>query len=148
MLSIPNFTTVNHSSIIVKSLPNSVYGKSNTLLFHYGFKSLEIKPTLLSNKASLLDIYISTQLNVPTSTKELLSSVETPFYMFFNMNFVDIPNCFRVNKSIKRSVNSHELMKLTNMFMRRGRKLHCLTLINNSLFQIAKLNYLHSSNVN
>ena len=65
---------------------------------------------------------------------------QLPFTAFFKTNFIDIPQCLKVNLSIRRDVNKSEILKFSNMIMRHGKQLNTLNLINKALNSLSYVN--------
>ena len=148
MSYISNYTTIKHSPIMFIQSPVLVKHRLNSLTFSSDYYNAISQPTISYNQLSYLEAYLTKYVNTPKSVQDLYSSIEVPFIRFFNSNYIDVPECFSINKSIKRNINSTELIKFSNMLMRKGRKIHCLNLLNTSLSNIENSKSLNDTKLN
>ena len=112
---------------------NFIVNSNYQSLLNSYIKSSDWRLSISTIHFDLYDKFILNYTNVRSSNNDLLYLTELPFNSFFNNNFIDIPDSLSVNKSIRNDVNKSELVKFSNIIMRKGRKLHCLNLINTSL---------------
>lgn len=70
---------------------------------------------------------------------------ERTFTSFFRDNSIDVPRCFTKTKSVRRSINQIDLLKLNNYLMRDGKRLKVFKHLSSSLWSI--LNDYKSKNL-
>lgn len=58
---------------------------------------------------------------------------ERTFTSFFRNNQIDVPRCFRKTKSVRRSINQIDLLKLNNYLMRDGKRLKVFKALSQAL---------------
>ena len=56
------------------------------------------------------------------SYSEFFFLSNSTFTSFFRENSIDVPRCFSLSKSIRRSSNEIDLLKFNNYFMRHGKR--------------------------
>ena len=64
---------------------------------------------------------------------EYLSNIT--FTNFFKSSSVDVPRCFKRTKTIRRSINEIEILKLNNYLMRQGKRYKTFKFLSKSINQ-------------
>jgi hypothetical protein len=57
----------------------------------------------------------------------------TTFTNFFKASNVDVPRCFKRTKTIRRSINEIEILKMNNYLMRHGKRYKTFKFLSKSL---------------
>jgi hypothetical protein len=70
----------------------------------------------------------------------------TTFTNFFKASNVDVPRCFKKTKTIRRSINEVEILKLNNYLMRQGKRAKTFKFLSNSI-NTSFNNYIDSNKI-
>lgn len=115
-------------SKLVHSQSNLLRNVLNAEYFVQKFYNLSTSPHLIT----LYFKHDSEHIKYNT-LRTLLPLNILPFNFFFRSNFIDTPQCLKINKSIKYDINKFELAKFANVLMRNGKKTYYLNLLMSSL---------------